>query len=66
MMALYGQTIHGPDGSVSVDNCTTRQVAIEKTVDLAIKSGWRPPKFWQPWLPEWSEDCRAEYQRRQQ
>jgi hypothetical protein len=62
-MILYGQKILGPDGSVSVSNCVTRQQAIECTTALAISSGWAPPKWWQLWIPPWPEECCAEYQR---
>lgn len=64
-MILHGQTIHGPSGqTVSVGGCPTREEAIWSCVDLAIRSGWRPPQWWQFLLPRWPKDCRAEYERR--
>ena len=62
-MLTHGQAIYGPDGMVSVENCATRQIAIEQSVYLAISSGWRPPRWWDFWALKWSKECRAEYQK---
>lgn len=64
MPIIYSQKISGPDGYVMVDGCATRNAAVHKAVDMAIKSGWHPPRWWEFWLPQWSDDCVIEYRRR--
>lgn len=64
MNETYGQTIHGPDGSVSVSGCVSAEDAVYKATDLAIASGWAPPRWWQYWLPSWPENCVEEYSNR--
>ena len=65
-MATYGQDIYLADGSTcGVMGCPTHEEAVQKAVDLARASGWRPRKLYELWLPECSDDVRAEYYRQE-
>lgn len=45
----------------SVDECV--MIATRRVVSWAIRSGERPPAWWEFWRPKWSKDCAAEYAR---
>lgn len=53
MSVYYGQGIAWEGGSVSVAGCKTRREARKIALRMAIKSGWRPPRWWEFW--RWSE-----------
>lgn len=52
-MTRYGYTIEWTtlEGrqAVTVTDCSTAMEAFEETYRLALKSGWRPPRWWQFW-----------------
>lgn len=60
-MPTYGQTIrwtelNGTKSTVSVENCPTRQEALQSALRSAKAFGWTEPKWWQWW--RW-EDTRV-------
>ena len=59
----YRVCIRGRDkGTWSVESDSYEE-AVSGVVRCAISSGWKPPTWWQFWLPKWNEDCKAEYER---
>lgn len=61
-MVLYGHRIewtefNGNRSSLRVENCLTREEALDSATQSAIGMGWTPPKWWQWW--RWN-DTRVE------
>jgi hypothetical protein len=56
-MTTYGYSIEWTTWNgrqrVTVTECSTPQEAYRETLDLAIRSGWTPPRWWQFW--RWSD-----------
>ena len=64
-MTTYGQDIELIDGSCGVQGVATPELALQQAVDLARSSGWHPPRWWEYWLPDCSDNVRAEYHRQE-
>jgi hypothetical protein len=50
----YGRTIRwtdfdGTKHELSVGDCASIQEATQAVIDMAKKSGWRPPRWWEFW-----------------
>jgi len=52
-MITHGQSIKWDGGSVSVSGCKSSRDARRIALRMAIKSGWRPPRWWECW--RWNE-----------
>ena len=45
----YGYTIKWGDGSVTTEGHSTFERAVFVAVDIALMSGWTPPRWWEFW-----------------
>ena len=61
----YGAMLSRSDGgeTIKVAGLSSFEEAEALVVELAIKSGWKPPKRWQFWKNQWPKWAVDEYKR---
>lgn len=52
-MMTYGYTIRWSGGAVTANGHARFENAVFVAVDIALASGWTPPRWWEFW--RWSE-----------